>query len=150
MGSTITISKAKNFSFKKLSFLYLVFILFIFFSSPGMYVMQYSGVAVTQDLLNEKLLNDLRGFNSVNPKELALKTSTMKSVSEIEALENEYLDFANQTGVSGDRLRENNFAEKKIRKGELGPKVKAILTGYIESYSTVGIKDVKFLQQVFR
>ena len=143
MGSTITISKAKNFSFKKLSFLYLVFILFIFFSSPGMYVMQYSGVAVTQDLLNEKLLNDLSGFNSVNPMELALKTSTMKAASEIEALEKEYLDFANQTGVSGDRLRENNFAEKKIRKGELGPKVKAILTGYIESYSTVGIKDVK-------
>jgi hypothetical protein len=55
----------------------------------------------------------------------------------------QYLDFANQTGVSGDRLRENNFAEKKIRKGEIGPKVKEILTGYIQSYSTVGIKDIK-------
>lgn len=143
MGSTITISKAKNFSFKKLSFLYLVFILFIFFSSPGMYVMQYSGVAATQSLLNEKMLNDLRGFNSVNPTELALKTTTMKSVSELEAIKMQYLDFANQTGVSGDRLRENNFAEKKIRKGEIGPKVKEILTGYIQSYSTVGIKDIK-------
>lgn len=143
MGSTITISKAKNFSFKKLSFLYLVFILFIFFSSPGMYVMQYSGVAATQSLLNEKMLNDLRGFNSVNPMELALKTTTMKSVSELEAIKMQYLDFANQTGVSGDRLRENNFAEKKIRKGEIGPKVKEILTDYIQSYSTVGIKDIK-------
>lgn len=143
MGSTITISKAKNFSFKKLSFLYLVFILFIFFSSPGMYVMQYSGVAATQSLLNEKMLNDLRGFNSVNPTELALKTTTMKSVSELDAIKMQYLDFANQTGVSGDRLRENNFAEKKIRKGEIGPKVKEILTGYIQSYSTVGIKDIK-------
>ncbi len=143
MGSTITISKAKNFSFKKLSFLYLVFILFIFFSSPGMYVMQYSGVAATQSLLNEKMLNDLRGFNSVNPTELALKTTTMKSVSELEAIKMQYLDFANQTGVSGDRLRENNFAEKKIRKGEIGPKVKEILTDYIQSYSTVGIKDIK-------
>lgn len=143
MGSTITISKAKNFSFKKLSFLYLVFILFIFFSSPGMYVMQYSGVAATQSLLNEKMLNDLRGFNSVNPTELALKTTTMKSVSELDAIKMQYLDFANQTGVSGDRLRENNFAEKKIRKGEIGPKVKEILTGYIQSYSTIGIKDIK-------
>ena len=88
MSSTITISKAKNFSFKKLSFLYLVFILFIFFSSPGMYVMQYSGVAVTQNLLNDKMLNDLKGFNSVNPNELALKTSTIKLVSNLETLKN--------------------------------------------------------------
>jgi hypothetical protein len=89
------------------------------------------------------MLNDLRGFNSVNPTELALKTTTMKSVSELDAIKMQYLDFANQTGVSGDRLRENNFAEKKIRKGEIGPKVKEILTGYIQSYSTVGIKDIK-------
>lgn len=89
------------------------------------------------------MLNDLRGYNSVNPTELALKTTTMKSVSELEAIKMQYLDFANQTGVSGDRLRENNFAEKKIRKGEIGPKVKEILTGYIQSYSTVGIKDIK-------
>ena len=143
MSSTITISKAKNFSFKKLSFLYLVFILFIFFSSPGMYVMQYSGVAVTQNLLNDKMLNDLKGFNSVNPNELALKTSTIKLVSNLETLKNEYLNFANQTGISGDRLRENNFAEKKIRKGEIGLKVKSILDNYLGSYSNVGLKDVK-------
>jgi hypothetical protein len=142
MGSTITISKAKNFSFKKLSFLYLVFILFIFFSSPGMYVMQYPGVSVTQASLNERLLEDLKGFNSINPKELDLKNSTLELVKSMDDLNNEYKKFADQTSVSGDRLRENNFAEKKVRKGEIGPKVAALIDKYIAVYKTVGNKDL--------
>lgn len=142
MGSTVTISKAKNFSFKKLSFLYLVFILFIFFSSPGMYVMQYESVAKTQASLNERLLEELKGFNSLDPKQLDLKNTTLDLTGQLDALNNEYKKFADETGVNGDRLRENNFAEKRIRKGAIGPKVESIITQYVAKYKTVGNKDL--------
>ncbi len=142
MGSTVTISKAKNFSFKKLSFLYLVFILFIFFSSPGMYVTQYASVANTQASLNDRLLQDLKAFNSLDPKELDLKNTTVDLVKQLDDLNNEYKKFAVETSVSGDRLRENNFAEKKIRKGAIGPKVVSIIDQYVAKYNTVGKKDL--------
>ncbi len=142
MGSTVTISKAKNFSFKKLSFLYLVFILFIFFSSPGMYVTQYTSVANTQASLNDRLLQDLKAFNSLDPKELDLKNTTVDLVKQLDDLNNEYKKFAVETSVSGDRLRENNFAEKKIRKGAIGPKVVSIIDQYVAKYNTVGKKDL--------
>lgn len=142
MGSTVTISKAKNFSFKKLSFLYLVFILFIFFSSPGMYVVQYPAVSVTQSELNERLLSDLQNFNSLDPKELDLKNSTIELVGKLDALNGEYKAYAKETSVSGDRLRENNFEEKRIRKGAIGPKVSAVIDQYVAKYRTVGTKDL--------
>lgn len=142
MGSTVTISKAKNFSFKKLSFLYLVFILFIFFSSPGMYVTQYTSVANTQAALNERLLEDLKAFNSLDPKQLDLKNTTLDLVGKLDGLNGEYKKFAEETSVSGDRLRENNFAEKRIRKGAIGPKVADIIAQYIAKYKTVGTKDL--------
>ncbi|MFN6047788.1 MAG: hypothetical protein ACK45C_07215, partial [Bacteroidota bacterium] len=97
MGSTVTISKAKNFSFKKLSFLYLVFILFIFFSSPGMYVTQYTSVANTQSALNDRLLQDLKAFNSVDPKHLDLKNTTLDLVGKLDGLNGEYKKFAEET-----------------------------------------------------
>jgi len=142
MGSTVTISKAKNFSFKKLSFLYLVFILFIFFSSPGMYVTQYTSVANTQSALNDRLLEDLKAFNSLDPKHLDLKNTTLDLVGKLDGLNGEYKKFAEETSVSGDRLRENNFAEKRIRKGAIGPKVADIINQYLAKYKTVGVKDL--------
>ena len=39
-------------------------------------------------------------------------------------------------------MRENNFAEKKVRKGEIGPKVAALIDKYIAVYKTVGKKDL--------
>jgi len=88
MGSTVTISKAKNFSFKKLSFLYLVFILFIFFSSPGMYVTQYTSVANTQASLNDRLLQDLKAFNSST---LKCKRILMKNMLRVKNIQEQVL-----------------------------------------------------------
>jgi hypothetical protein len=119
-----------------------VFILFIFFSSPGMYVTQYTSVANTQASLNDRLLQDLKAFNSLDPKELDLKNTTLDLVKQLDDLNNEYKKFAVETSVSGDRLRENNFAEKKIRKGAIGPKVVSIIDQYVAKYKTVGNKDL--------
>jgi hypothetical protein len=107
-----------------------------------MYVTQYTSVANTQASLNDRLLQDLKAFNSLDPKELDLKNTTLDLVKQLDDLNNEYKKFAVETSVSGDRLRENNFAEKKIRKGEIGPKVVSIIDQYVAKYKTVGNKDL--------
>jgi len=107
-----------------------------------MYVTQYTSVANTQASLNDRLLQDLKAFNSLDPKELDLKNTTLDLVKQLDDLNNEYKKFAVETSVSGDRLRENNFAEKKIRKGAIGPKVVSIIDQYVAKYKTVGNKDL--------
>jgi len=107
-----------------------------------MYVTQYTSVANTQASLNDRLLQDLKAFNSLDPKELDLKNTTLDLVKQLDDLNNEYKKFASETGVSGDRLRENNFAEKKIRNGAIGPKVVSIIDQYVAKYKTVGNKDL--------
>ena len=84
-----------------------------------MYVTQYTSVANTKSALNDRLLEDLKAFNSVDPKHLDLKNTTLDLVCKLDGLNWEYKKFAEETSVSGDRLRENNFAEKRIRKGAI-------------------------------
>jgi hypothetical protein len=107
-----------------------------------MYVTQYASVANTQASLNDRLLQDLKAFNSLDPKELDLKNTTLDLVKQLDDLNNEYKKFAVEASVSGDRLRENNFAEKRIRKGAIGPKVVSIIDQYVATYNTVGKKDL--------
>jgi hypothetical protein len=107
-----------------------------------MYVTQYTSVAKTQAALNERLLEDLKAFNSLDPKQLDLKNTTLDLVGKLDGLNGEYKKFAEETSVSGDRLRENNFAEKRIRKGAIGPKVADIIAQYVAKYKTVGTKDL--------
>lgn len=138
MGSTITISRGKNLSFRRLSLMYLIFILEIFLSSPGMYVMHYTAVAATQATLNERLLQDLKEFKPIKPKELELKNSTLKLLKLVNNLNTEYKNFAEETSVRGDRLRENNFAEKFIRRGDVGPKMQDLISQYLTAYKAFG------------
>jgi len=142
MGSTIQISHSKNLSFKKLSFLYLVFILFLFFSSPGQYVVHYTHLAETQTELNSRLLTKLKSFNSQIPQEMDLKNTTLECLNGLSALELEYANYAEKNLVSGDKLRENNFSEKIVRKGELAPKLQGILNQYLASFSKVSKRDL--------
>ena len=60
-------------TFKKLSFLYLVFILFLFFSSPGNYVVHYDQMQVTQEELNGRLNAKLISFDAKNEDDKLLK-----------------------------------------------------------------------------
>ena len=143
MGNTIKITKSKAMSFKKLSFLYLVFILFLFFSSPGQYVSHYPYITKTQTELNKRLFNSLKEFSSTDPKQLDLKLTTVECVNEIGELEEAYLGFADQYGIYGDKLKENQFAEKQFRKAELGKKFVAINDKFIGSFSQISNNDIK-------
>jgi hypothetical protein len=119
MGSTIKITESKAMSFKKLSFLYLVFILFLFFSSPGQYVVHYDQMKVTQEELNQRLTKKLEGFESEVETELALKKSTLLGLERLDTFRKMYQDYAQKFAVYGDKLKENQFSEKMIRKTQL-------------------------------
>lgn len=142
MGSTIQITHSKNLSFKKLSFLYLVFILFLFFSSPGQYVVHYTHLANTQTELNSRLLTKLKSFNSSLPQDMDLKNTTLECLNGLTNLEQEYAKYAEKNLVTGDKLRENNFSEKIVRKGDLAPKLQGILDQYLTSFAKVSKRDL--------
>jgi len=142
MGSTIQITHSKNLSFKKLSFLYLVFILFLFFSSPGQYVIHYAKLATTQTELNERLLTKLKSFKSEIPQELDLKNTTLECLNDLNKLEIEYATYAEKNLVKGDKIKENNFAEKTVRRGPLSATVQGILNKYLSSFAKFSKKDL--------
>ncbi len=142
MGSTIQISHSKNLSFKKLSLLYLVFILFLFFSSPGQYVIHYTNLATTQIELNQRLLSKLNSFNSEIPQELELKNTTIACINSLTNLESEYVKYADNNLVKGDKIKENYFAEKIVRNGPLSPTFRSILNNYLSSFTKCSKKDL--------
>jgi len=129
-------------SFKKLSFLYLVFILFLFFSSPGQYVGQYVYLAETQNELNTRLLTKLKNFASINPADMNLKNTTLECLNAIEGLNEDYLKYAKDFFIVGDKLRESQFAEKTIRKGPLSARFEKIVIKYNTAYKQSTGKDL--------
>jgi len=141
-SSTIRITRAKNVSFMRLSLFYLIFIVQIFFTSPGLYVMQYKSVAATQTMINERLESELNVFRAVDDNQVQLKATTLQLVSELDKLKEKYYAYEKEAGIAGDRLRENKFAELQVRQGELGVQVNKILTSYLDAYGKVGVKNL--------
>lgn len=135
MGSTIQILHSKNLSNKKLSLLYLVFILFLFFSSPGQYVTHYSQLATTQTELNQRLLTKLNAVKPNVPQELDLKKTTFECIHDLSKLESEYTNYAERNLVQGDMIKNNTFAEKNVRNGPLANKLQTVLNKYLTSFT---------------
>lgn len=130
-------------SFKKLSFLYLVFILFLFFSSPGKYVEHYESMAITQTELNARLLTKLKSFESLNPEELRLKNVTLECLSTLDELKKKYTEYAKEALIYGDKIRENQFAEKQVRKGDLGAVFSANNKKYASAFQEVTARSIE-------
>lgn len=142
MASTVKISKSKNLTFKKLSFLYLVFILFLFFSSAGQYVYQFPGLAVTQAELNNRLLTNLNAIKPLNKNELKLKIITIKACTVIDGFLAEFNKYTIEKSVKGEKLRENNYVEKYIRLGTIGQKLDQTINDYLKAHKAVSNKDL--------
>lgn len=130
-------------SYKKLSFLYLVFILFLFFSSPGKYVEHYESVAITQVELNSRLVQKLKTFESTDPNKLRLKNTTFECLGVLDDLKSKYAQFAEDNLIYGDKIRENQFAEKEIRKGSLSLVFKDNNKKYLTTFEEVVGRSIK-------
>ena len=121
MGNTLKIRKSKHLSYQKQGFLYLVFILFLFFSQAGEYVMHYNSMAKTQGALNQYLESRLTGLVLEDEASDQYRQGVLARVQSLDSISKEFRAFETQSIAGLDQYRENQFAERVVRRGALGP-----------------------------
>ena len=120
MANTTKIKKSKYLSYQKQGFLYLVFILFLFFSQAGEYVMHYTSLAKTQKALNTYLQGRLSSLKLEEPSDDEYRNDVLNRLASIEQIGNRFDIYESQSIAGLDQYRENRFAERQVRRGELG------------------------------
>lgn len=116
MAGTIRIKKSKALNFKKLTFLYLVFIVFFFLSTSGDFVHHFSALQKTQTRYNNKLLVHFNLKKATLPDEILLRNNANKAIGLIDSLIQSYNTFALTNNVKGEKLKDQNFAKKVLYK----------------------------------
>jgi hypothetical protein len=114
MAKTVWISKSKALNFKKLSFLYLIFIVFFFFSSSGDYVKHFKPLSETQELLNLKLKAQLDNYKPILKDEQIIKQSTIDLINVIEDFISKYRKFDLNGGLKGEKIKEQKFSKQYL------------------------------------
>lgn len=121
MGSSLKIRKSKYLSYQKQGFLYLVFILFLFFSQAGEYVMHYTSMAKTQHALNDYLEGRLTDLVLEDESSDQYRQDVLARVQSLDQISEEFTTFEELSIAGLDQYRENQFAERVVRRGALGP-----------------------------
>ncbi len=142
MPNTIKISKSKNLIFKKLSFLYLVFILFLFLSSPGQFVEHYDNLLPAQEELNSSLKSQLVAFDAETDKQKDLKKLSLETLKELEDIDEVYLNYSESNRVSGEKLKESHFANKEILEGSAGQMLPGLLESFVSEFRALSGRDL--------
>lgn len=114
MSNTIRISKSKALNFKKLTFLYLIFIVFFFFSTSGDFIRHFTPLSNTQTKLNKRYLEKLNGFETNLQDELNTKKIALATYEIIHGLNLDYAAFVKEIGLKGEKLKEKKFAKKYL------------------------------------
>ena len=86
MANTTKIKKSKYLSYQKQGFLYLVFILFLFFSQAGEYVMHYNSLAKTQKALNTYLQGRLSSLKLEEASDDEYRNDVLNRLASIEQI----------------------------------------------------------------
>ena len=120
MANTTKIKKSKYLSYQKQGFLYLVFILFLFFSQAGDYVMHYTSLAKTQKALNTYLEGRLSSLILEDVSDDEYRNEVLSRLTSLEQIGNRFDLYETQNIAGLDQYRENRFAERQVRRGELG------------------------------
>ena len=120
MANTTKIKKSKYLSYQKQGFLYLVFILFLFFSQAGEYVMHYTSLAKTQRALNTYLEGRLSALILENASDDQYRNDVLNRLASLNQIGDRFKRYESQSIAGLDQYRENQFAEHQIRRGELG------------------------------
>lgn len=143
MANTIKISKSKNLIFKKLSFLYLVFILFLFLSSPGKFLDHYENLEPAQEMVITKLKEQLKSLPENDTKSIAIKMETEKVLASLEELRENYHQYRIANHIAGEKLKENLFATKEILQSDQGSRIQSALSAYNTAYQQFGGTDLR-------
>jgi hypothetical protein len=110
----IRISKSKALNFKKLTFLYLIFIIFFFFSTSGDFIRHFNPLSNAQAELNKRYLEKLSCFKTNLQDEINMKKRALATYEIIHALNNNYAAFVKETDLNGEKLKEKKFAKKYL------------------------------------
>jgi hypothetical protein len=122
MAGTIRIKKSKALNFKKLTFLYLVFIVFFFLSTSGDFVHHFIALAKTQASLNQKLKSNFKAHQALLPDEINLKNKATIASQIIDSLLGNFETYAEKNTLKGEKLKEQKFAKNVLSKSEIyGP-----------------------------
>ena len=100
--------------------MYLVFILFLFFSQAGEYVIHYMPLAKTQKELNTYLEGRLAALDLQDADADAYRDDVLDRVKSLSTIEQEFATYGEQNIAGLDQFRESRFAELRVRRGRLG------------------------------
>lgn len=134
MASTIRISKSKALNFKKLSFLYLIFIVFFFFSTAGDFIKQFSGLANTQKALNDKLKTQFFEYSPQLPDEILIKDKGMLALSLIDSFQEDYNRYTQKHAIKGEKLKEQQFSKRHLLSQDAAARLHGVLRDYILAF----------------
>lgn len=143
MGNTIKITKSKSFTYKKLNFLYLIFLVFMFFSNTGEYLRHYPALLNTQQNLNERLTEKLKMYKGSDEEKNQLKEITQKYLFELSNIEKAYNEYKLKNKVEGKRSYDHDFVNEEFRFSDLGKKFESASKAYSEQYLSITKKDLK-------
>ncbi len=132
-GSTVKIHRSRALSFKKISFLYLVFIVFYFFSTSGDYIKQYESMHKTQVMLNGILQSQLQDIECKNLEDIAIKNKTLDFINQIEQAKIQLRDVIGSTITLDEKLKETKFSKKFIENGNYD-NLKSEMIAYAEMF----------------
>ncbi len=134
MARTIRISKSKALNFKKLSFLYLIFIVFFFFSTSGDYIRHFVTLAHTQSELNTRLKEQLNNYQTSIKDEQALKLKSVQALEVLDGLLKQYETFVGDKKLSAERLKEQKFSKEFLLANEPAQKLHVALSEFVSSF----------------
>lgn len=142
MARTIRISKSKALNFKKLSFLYLIFIVFFFFSTSADFIKHFSPLAKTQEELNKRLLEQLNEFKVKTQDEIDMRKKALDAIQVITGFEQSLDAFFTKHSIKGERLKEQKFSREFLSKDENAKKLYLSLSHFILAFPNADQADL--------
>lgn len=150
MAATIRIKKSKALNFKKLTFLYLVFIVFFFLSTAGDFVKHFSALRKTQDSLNHQLFSYFNEQKAQVPDEQAIKEKASVAIGLLDSLLMSYDSFAVKQKIKGEKLKEQKFSKRVLNLSAVYLPINKALASFIAcfppNYQTTLISKVGLVQ----
>ena len=133
MASSVRIPKYKAINFKKLSFLYLIFIVFYFSSTSGDFVRQYINLENTQKRLNEHLEEQLLSIDSSDNRSKIIKSEALLAIEQINKLAYSHDNYLKTIVQSDEALKETKFVSGLEDMGIHLDSINQILKNYVNT-----------------
>ncbi len=134
MARTITISKSKALNFKRLAFLYLIFFIFFFQSSPGEFVVHFQPLSNTQRTLNAQLRERLDAVEPIEKQDFILKTKSIETLNFLDSLELHFLKFSEGKTDKNSWLKEQKYTKQYITRDKIGNAINEKLAIFISTF----------------